>query len=114
MQARINQISLTLQNSELMSISEEAERLIWDLRDIAMNIRMLPIGATFSRFKRLVFDLSKDLGKEVDLVLEGEETELDKTVIEKLNDPLLHLIRNSIDHGIELPEERVSKGKKKS
>jgi len=111
MQARINQISQTLQNSELTSISEEAERLIWDLRDIAMNIRMLPIGATFSRFKRLVFDLSKDLGKEVELVLEGEETELDKTVIEKLNDPLLHLIRNCIDHGIELPEERVSKGK---
>lgn len=111
LQARINQISSVINNSELVSISEEAERLIWDLRDIALNIRMLPIGSTFSRFKRLVFDLSKELGKEIELVLEGEETELDKTVIEKLNDPLLHLIRNSIDHGIEKPEEREQLGK---
>ena len=72
---------------------------------------MMPIGATFSRFKRLVRDLAQELGKEVVLVTEGAETELDKTVIERLGDPLMHLIRNSIDHGIESPEARTRVGK---
>jgi two-component system chemotaxis sensor kinase CheA len=72
---------------------------------------MVPIGSTFSRFKRLVHDLSIELGKNVELVTTGAETELDKTVIEKLNDPLVHLIRNSIDHGIETPELRMETGK---
>jgi two-component system chemotaxis sensor kinase CheA len=75
---------------------------------------MLPIGSTFSKFKRLVRDLSNELGKEIELITEGAETELDKTVIEKLNDPLVHIIRNSIDHGIESPEEREKKGKSKT
>ncbi len=77
------------------------ERLTASLRDNAMNIRMLPIGTTFSKFKRLVRDLSAELGKEIELTTDGAETELDKTVIERLGDPLVHLIRNSIDHGIE-------------
>jgi two-component system chemotaxis sensor kinase CheA len=111
LQARLNQISLTLNNGDLQMLSEEVERLTWDLRDIALNIRMLPIGSTFSRFKRLVFDLSKELNKEIELITEGEETELDKTVIEKLTDPLMHIIRNSLDHGIETPEERIKLGK---
>ena len=72
---------------------------------------MLPIGTTFSKFKRLVRDLSNDLGKEIELYTEGAETELDKTVIERLNDPLVHIIRNSVDHGVESPEIRESVGK---
>jgi len=87
------------------------ERLTGELRDSALNIRMLPIGSTFSKFKRLVRDLSSELGKEIELTTDGAETELDKTVIEKLNDPLVHLIRNSLDHGIEQPEARVAAGK---
>jgi two-component system, chemotaxis family, sensor kinase CheA len=76
-----------------------------------MGIRMVPIGTLFGRFRRLVHDLSHDLGKEVDFVTSGEETELDKTVIERLADPLVHLIRNAIDHGLEDPARRVASGK---
>jgi two-component system chemotaxis sensor kinase CheA len=72
---------------------------------------MMPIGTTFSRFKRLVHDLSHDLGKEIDLVTDGADTEMDKTVLDRLGDPLVHIIRNSIDHGIELPDEREQLGK---
>jgi two-component system, chemotaxis family, sensor kinase CheA len=110
-QARLSQTALTLGNSELQSIAEEVERLTADLRDNAMSIRMLPIGTTFSKFKRVVRDLSAELGKEIDLTTDGAETELDKTVIEKLGDPLVHIIRNSIDHGIERPDERMAAGK---
>ena len=90
---------------------EEAERLIGELRDVVLNVRMMPIGATFSRFKRLVRDLSGDLHKQIELATEGAETELDKAVIDRLGDPLVHLIRNCIDHGIESPTERTSAGK---
>ncbi len=110
-QARLSQTALTLGNSALQSIAEEVERLTADLRDNAMSIRMLPIGTTFSKFKRVVRDLSAELGKEIDLTTDGAETELDKTVIEKLGDPLVHIIRNSIDHGIERPDERMAAGK---
>jgi two-component system chemotaxis sensor kinase CheA len=113
-QARLSQIAQNSKDVNIAFISEEVERLTWSLRDSALNIRMLPIGTTFSKFKRLVRDLSKDLGKEVELTTEGAETELDKTVIEKLNDPLIHIIRNSIDHGVELPEERIAAGKPSS
>jgi two-component system chemotaxis sensor kinase CheA len=111
LQARLSQIASTNNNNEMISVSEDLERITWSLRDSALNIRMLPIGSIFSKFKRLVRDLSKELGKEVELFTEGAETELDKTVIEKLNDPLIHIIRNSIDHGIELPGDRVKVGK---
>jgi two-component system chemotaxis sensor kinase CheA len=110
-QARLTQTATGRHDAELDSIAEEVERLTGELRNNALNIRMLPIGTTFSKFKRLVRDLSNDLGKEIELTTEGAETELDKTVIEKLNDPLVHLIRNSIDHGIESPEVRESTGK---
>src|SRR5208282_958297 len=110
-QARLTQTAAGRRDPVLLSIAEEVERLTDELRDNTMNIRMLPIGTTFSKFKRLVRDLSKELGKEIDLVTEGAETELDKTVIEKLNDPLVHLIRNSIDHGIEPPDSRKAVGK---
>ncbi|MBU0479581.1 MAG: chemotaxis protein CheA [Proteobacteria bacterium] len=111
LQARLGQKAFRENDPDLISISEEADRLTSALRNNAMSIRMLPIGKTFSKFRRLVRDLSKNLGKEIILTTEGEETELDKTVIDKLNDPLVHLIRNCIDHGIELPEERMHAGK---
>ena len=110
-QATLSQVALSNNNNDMISISEEVERITWSLRDSALNIRMLPIGSTFSKFKRLVRDLSNELGKEVELTTAGAETELDKTVIEKLNDPLIHIIRNSIDHGVETPEERLKSGK---
>ncbi len=112
-QASLSQKASNQEDAELVSISEEVERLTSELRDNTMGIRMMPIGTTFSKFKRLVRDLSNELGKEVVLTTEGSETELDKTVIERLNDPLVHIIRNSIDHGIEAPEIREAGGKKR-
>jgi two-component system chemotaxis sensor kinase CheA len=110
-QARLTQTASLLRDAELASVSEEVERLTAELRDNTLNIRMLPIGTTFGRFKRLIRDLSRELGKEIEMTTEGAETELDKTVIERLNDPLVHLIRNCIDHGIETPEERKNVNK---
>jgi two-component system chemotaxis sensor kinase CheA len=113
--ARILQTSRVLQNSEeLVSIVEQFGRLTDELRSNTMSIRMVPIGSTFSSFKRLVRDLSGELGKNVELETDGGETELDKTVIEKLNDPLIHIIRNSLDHGVEMPEVRAERGKPKA
>ncbi|MCX7655850.1 MAG: chemotaxis protein CheA [Treponemataceae bacterium] len=111
LQARLASLSLGIRDANLVLLSEQMERLVAQLRDTAMGIRMLPIGTTFSRFRRLVRDLSQELGKEVELVTEGGDTELDKTVIEKLNDPLVHIIRNSVDHGIERPLDRQARGK---
>jgi two-component system chemotaxis sensor kinase CheA len=110
-QARISQVVSERRDPLLNSLSEELERLSDELRDSTLNIRMLPIGTTFSKFRRLVRDLSDDLGKKIELVTHGAETELDKTVIERLNDPLVHLLRNSIDHGIERPADRAATGK---
>jgi len=110
-QAHLTQIAGNRHDNEISAVAEEVERLISELRDTTLNMRMLPIGSTFSKFKRLVRDLSAELGKEIDLETTGAETELDKTVIEKLNDPLVHLIRNSIDHGVEMPEVRKAAGK---
>jgi len=86
-------------------------RLMSDLQESAMRLRMVPIGTVFSRFPRLVRDLARKTQKEIELVLRGEDTELDKTVVEVIGDPLMHLIRNSVDHGIETPEERRAAGK---
>ncbi len=110
-QARMTQSSAKKNDPEFIQIAEVLERLTWELRENALNIRMLPIGSTFNKFNRLVRDLSKELGKEVELVTDGGETELDKNVIERLNDPFVHVIRNCIDHGIESPELRKQKGK---
>lgn len=82
-----------------------------ELQDAVMRIRMMPIGFLFSRFPRLVHDISSKLGKDIELVLEGEQTELDKTMLEQLSDPLVHLVRNSMDHGIEMPDVREASGK---
>ena len=82
-----------------------------ELQNTVMSIRMLPIGNVFNRFNKIVRDLSRELGKNVELEIEGEETELDKTIIEEISDPLMHIIRNAIDHGIEMPKERIAMGK---
>jgi len=110
-QARLTQAAHNLQDSELQNIAEGLDRLCTELRDNTFSIRMMPIGTIFSRFKRLVRDLANELGKDIQLVTEGGETELDKTVIDGLSDPLVHLIRNSIDHGIEDRETRLNNGK---
>lgn len=110
-QARLSQLAVASDDANLKSVAEEMERLASGLRDTTMGIRMVPIGSLFGRFRRLVHDLSRDLDKEVDFVTAGEETELDKTVIERLADPLVHLIRNSIDHGLEVPSRRIAAGK---
>ncbi len=96
---------------DLPGIAEEVDRITGELRNNTMSIRMLPIGTTFNKFKRMVRDLSGELGKEVVMTTEGGKTELDKTVIEQLGDPLVHIIRNAIDHGIETPEKRKVAGK---
>lgn len=89
----------------------QLERHTRELQESVMNIRMLPISFVFSRFPRLVHDLSSKLDKKIELVLVGENTEVDKTVVELLSDPLVHLVRNSLDHGIEMPADRVAAGK---
>ncbi|WP_342151984.1 chemotaxis protein CheA [Methylorubrum sp. SB2] len=110
-QARLSQLAGLHADGGIKTISEEIERLSARLRDTTMSIRMVPIGSLFGRFRRLVHDLSRDLGKPVEFVTEGEDTELDKTMIERLADPLVHLIRNAIDHGIEDPARRAAADK---
>jgi two-component system chemotaxis sensor kinase CheA len=110
-QARLAELASNRADEQLFSIAEDIGRLSAELRDNTLDIRMVPIGTTFVRFRRLVHDLSVDLGKDIQLQTDGAETELDKTVIERLFDPLVHLIRNSCDHGIESPEARRSRGK---
>jgi len=110
-QARLSAVSAHHDDPDIRAVSEEVDRLTAELRENSMSMRMLPLRNTFERFRRLVHDLGADLEKQVDLTIEGADTELDKTVIDQLNDPLVHLIRNSMDHGIETPEERRSKGK---
>jgi two-component system chemotaxis sensor kinase CheA len=110
-QARLSQLASATSDLAIKGIAEEIERLAAGLRDITMGARMVPIGSLFGRFRRLVHDLARDLGKPVDFVTSGEDTELDKTMIERLADPLVHLIRNAIDHGIEPTERRAAAGK---
>ena len=97
--------------SNLIETNVYLGRLMNDLQESVMRLRMVPIGTVFNRFPRLVRDLARKTNKEMDLVLKGEDTELDKTVVEVIGDPLMHLIRNSVDHGIESPEERQAAGK---
>lgn len=111
-QARLSEVAARANDSEVLAVSEEIERLTSALRENSMTLRMLPVRATFEKFRRLVHDLARDLGKDVELTIEGAETELDKTVLDALGDPLMHLIRNSMDHGIETPEARLAAGKR--
>lgn len=110
-QSRLSQLAAASTNLHLRSVSEEIERLSGELRDTMMVLRMVPVGTLFSRFRRLVHDLARETGKTIELVTDGESTEVDKTVIERLADPLVHLVRNSIDHGLELPGDRQNAGK---
>lgn len=98
-------------NVELYNSFQEVDKIIRFLQEEVLNASMIPIGGTFIRYQRMVRDLAREKGKEINIVLSGKETELDKKVIEKIADPLKHLLRNSIDHGIELPQERIAKGK---
>ena len=110
-QARLSSISSSADQAGFDDIVEVLGRLTAELRDNIMSVRMVPIQETFHRYKRLFRDLCVQTGKKALFVTEGGDTELDKTVMEKLNDPIVHLIRNCIDHGIETPDERVRKGK---
>jgi two-component system chemotaxis sensor kinase CheA len=110
-QSRLKQLSASSSDIALRAVAEEIERLASEMRDTMMIVRMAPIAQLFGRFRRLVHDLARDTGKAIELVTEGEATELDKTVIERLADPLVHLIRNAADHGLETPEERAAAGK---
>ena len=99
------------ENPQLMEANSVTARLVEEIRDSALRLRMVQIGDTFNRYQRVVRDVSQDLGKEISLSIIGADTELDKTVVEKIGDPLMHLVRNAMDHGIESPEERVAAGK---
>ncbi|MBF0500544.1 MAG: chemotaxis protein CheA [Candidatus Riflebacteria bacterium] len=110
-EARLSSAATSREDADLIFVSEEMNRLTERLRVSYMQIRMQPIGITFYKFTRMVRDLAAELGKEVELTTDGAETELDKATIEKLNDPLVHLIRNCVDHGIESPHIRTAAGK---
>jgi len=113
-QSMLSDLSVRFEMSQLTVLLERVAQLERNTREIqerVMGIRMLPIGSAFSRFPRLVRDLSGKSGKKIQLLLSGEETELDKTVIESISDPLTHLVRNSADHGLELPDERLDNNK---
>ncbi len=108
---RLEQIGLTHRLSDLVETIEQMDRVTTDLQSVVMKVRMVPVGQVFNRFPRMVRDLSRELNKEVNLIIQGEETELDRTVIDEIGDPLVHLLRNAIDHGVEQPNERQAKGK---
>ena len=108
---RLGQISLDHKIDELQETVNTFDRLTTELQDKIMNIRMIPMSHIFNRFPRMIRDISKSSGKKVNLNIEGEGIELDRTVLDEIGDPLVHLLRNSVDHGIESPEERKAKGK---
>ena len=108
---RLEQIGQTHRMSDLMETLEQMDRVTGDLQNIVMKVRMVPVSAVFNRFPRMVRDVSKELGKDINLTIEGEETELDRTVIDEIGDPIMHLLRNSLDHGVESPDDREAKGK---
>ncbi|MCB2297209.1 chemotaxis protein CheA [Clostridium tagluense] len=108
---RLEQISSVHKLNDLNETLEQVARATSELQDLVMKIRMLPLEVVFNRFPRMIRDLSKDLGKEMDLQIQGQETELDRTVIDEIGEPLLHLLRNAADHGIESSEDRIAKGK---
>ncbi|MFZ2404566.1 MAG: Hpt domain-containing protein, partial [Methylobacter sp.] len=109
--AGTNLIARRAKMADLIESTATLSRLVEEVRDSALSLRMVQIGGTFNRFQRVVRDVSKELGKEVDLIISGAETELDKTVVENIGDPLTHLVRNSMDHGIEPAELRIARGK---
>ncbi len=111
LQSRLHQAVKAGDMDAVAAVDEDLERLTDGMREVSLGLRMLPIGTVFSVFQRLVRDLSGTLSKEVDFVTSGGETELDKTILDQLKDPLIHILRNSLDHGLELPDEREAAGK---
>ena len=109
--ARASMIGQRLHNVELQECTSTLSGLVQDVRDAALELRMVKIGATFGRFQRVVHDVAREIGKDIGLAVSGEDAELDKTVVEKIGDPLMHLVRNAIDHGIEPAELRAARGK---
>lgn len=108
---RLEQIGFSHKINELNETIEQIDRISTDLQAVVMKVRMVPIEQVFNRFPRMVRDLARDLNKEVDFLIEGKETELDRTVIDEIGDPLVHLLRNAIDHGLESSQERAKNGK---
>ena len=104
-------LARTCHNDPLQESTSTVSALVEEILDGALRLRMIPIGETFNRFRRVVRDVSQELGKDIDLIISGAETELDKTVVEKIGDPLMHLLRNAMDHGIETAEARLAAGK---
>jgi two-component system chemotaxis sensor kinase CheA len=111
---RLTQLAQDQDDSDLRQAAEEITRVTNDLQLLVMQVRMMPVEAVFMRFPRMVRDLANSLGKKLELVISGEDTELDRTVIDELGDPLVHMLRNAVDHGLELPAERVAAGKPES
>ena len=103
--------AINAQDAGLIGTTQQLSRLVEEIRNGALGLRMVRIGETFVRYRRVVHDVSTELGKNVNLVIEGADTELDKSVVEKIGDPLMHLVRNSLDHGIEFPDTRIEAGK---
>ncbi|WP_336822489.1 chemotaxis protein CheA [Sporosarcina sp. USHLN248] len=108
---RLQSIASELHNPDLNETVERMTRVSGDLQNIILNMRMIPVETVFNRFPKMVRQLARDLNKKINLEIIGAETELDRTVIDEIGDPLVHLIRNALDHGIESPEERLAKGK---
>ena len=108
---RLEQISNTYNSSELNETLEQIARSTSELQDLVMKIRMLPLEVVFNRFPRMIRDLSLELNKDIQFIIEGASTELDRTVIDEIGEPLIHLLRNAVDHGIETKEKRVEAGK---
>ena len=108
---RLEQIVTTHKSQELNETLEQVGRTTSDLQDLVMKIRMLPLDTVFNRFPRMIRDISVELNKEINFVIEGAETELDRTVIDEIGEPLIHLLRNAADHGVETKEERIAAGK---
>lgn len=108
---RLEQISMNHRLNDLTETLEQVARTTSDLQDLVMKIRMLPLDVVFNRFPRMIRDLSVELGKEMEFIIQGADTELDRTVIDEIGEPLIHLIRNAADHGVESSEERIAKGK---
>jgi two-component system chemotaxis sensor kinase CheA len=109
--ARASMIGQQIHNTDLQECTSTLSGLVEEVRDAALELRMVKIGATFNRFQRVVHDVARELGKDIGLMVDGEDSELDKTVVEKIGDPLMHLVRNAMDHGIEPADVRVASGK---
>jgi two-component system chemotaxis sensor kinase CheA len=109
--ATANTLAATAHDGRVLEATTTLNKLVEEIRDNALSLRMVQIGESFNRFRRIVRDVSKEMGKTIDLEVQGGDTELDKTIVEKLSDPLMHIVRNAIDHGIESAEIRLARGK---